>query len=94
MQLEWIKKNETIYACPVCNSEIEVEQGEKMPGYCKHCETEFEEKTETKYKLLKLVDGEWYVEGVYDTVTSLANAAYYLGKLGYEQIKVEIEVNL
>ena len=41
--MKWIKKSETIYACPVCNSEIEVEQVEELPGYCKHCETEFEE---------------------------------------------------
>lgn len=43
MSPEWIKKSETIYACPVCNSEVEIEQGEELPGYCKHCETEFEE---------------------------------------------------
>lgn len=42
-----------------------------------------------KFKLLKLVDGEWYAEGVYDTPESLATAAHYLGQLGYDQIKVE-----
>lgn len=63
-----------LYTCPKCNACFEVEQGEEMPG---------------RYKLLKLVDGEWYAEGTYDTPEALAIAAYYLGANGYEQVKVE-----
>ena len=81
----------TSYTCPKCNSYFAVEQGDEMPGYCKHCETEFDEPTPTRYKLLKLVDGEWYAEGIYATPEALASAAYYLGTLGYEQVKVEVE---
>lgn len=82
-----IKKSE-LYTCPKCNACFEVEQGEELPGYCKHCETEFDEPT-PRYKLLKLVDGEWYAEGTYDTPEALAAAVHYLGALGYEQVKVE-----
>ncbi len=60
-----------------------------MPGYCKRCETEFDERTAARLKLLKLVDGEWYAEGTYDTPEALAIAAHCLGTLGYEQVKVE-----
>lgn len=79
------------YAYPVCKSviEIDLEAGEEMPGYRKHRETEFDEPTQTRYKLLKLVDGEWYAEGNYDTPEALATAAHCLGALGYEQVKVE-----
>lgn len=42
-----IKKSE-LYACPKCNSYFEVEQGDEMPGYCKHCETEFDEDAANK----------------------------------------------
>ena len=81
----------TTYTCPNCRARFDVYQRDKMPGYCKHCETEFDEPTPTRYKLLKLVDGEWYAEGTYDTPEALASAAHYLGTLGYEQIKVEVE---
>ena len=83
-----IKKSE-LYTCPVCNACFDVDQGEEMPGYGKRCETEFDEPTPTRYKLLKLVDGEWYAEGTYDTPEALATAAHYLGANGYEQVKVE-----
>lgn len=83
-----IKKSE-LYTCPNCNACFEVEQGEEMPGYCKRCETEFDEPTPKRYKLLKLVDGEWYAEGTYDTPEALATAAHCLGALGYEQVKIE-----
>lgn len=92
--MNWIqdKYNKTIFRCSNCNSEIEInlEAGEDLPDYCKHCETEFDEPTPTRYKLLKLVDGEWYAEGTYDTPEALATAAHYLGTLGYEQVKVEM----
>lgn len=87
--MQWIKTSDTNYKCPKCHAEISVEQGEELPGYCKRCETEFDEPTLTRYKLLKLVDGEWYAEGTYDTPEALATAAHYLGTLGYEQAKVE-----
>lgn len=32
-----------IYTCPKCHACFEVEQGEEKPGYCKWCETEFDE---------------------------------------------------
>lgn len=41
-----------IYTCPKCHAYFEVEQGEMMPGYCKWCESEFDEQTPTCYKLL------------------------------------------
>ncbi len=37
-----IKRSE-LYTCPKCHAYFEVEQGEELPGYCKHCETEFDE---------------------------------------------------
>lgn len=40
--MQWIKTSDTNYKCPKCHAEIEVEQGEELPGYCKRCETEFE----------------------------------------------------
>lgn len=84
-----IRKSER-YSCPKCYAEFEVEQGGEISGYCKRCETEFDEPMATRYKLLKLVEGEWYAEGVFDTPEALASAAHYLGTLGcYEQIKVE-----
>lgn len=42
-----------------------------------------------EYIIYKLVDGEWYKYGTYDNPVNLANAAYTLGKDGFE-IKVEI----
>lgn len=41
--MQWIKTSETTFKCSICNSEIEVEQGEEIPDYCKHCESEVEE---------------------------------------------------
>lgn len=43
------------------------------------------------YKLLKLVDGEWYIYGTYHDVYTLALAAHQLGLDGFEQIKVVAE---
>lgn len=42
------------------------------------------------YRLLKLIDGEWYLWGTYADVTLLAEAAHYLGTTGVPQIKVEV----
>lgn len=44
------------------------------------------------WTLYKLIDGDWYFHGEYDTVSSLTSACFELGKLGFGQIKVE-EVN-
>lgn len=43
-----------------------------------------------RVKLEKLIDGEWYVEGVYTTAESLANACWFLGRYGsvVEQLRV------
>ena len=35
-----------------------------------------------RVKLEKLIDGEWYVEGIYTTPESLANACWFLGRHG------------
>lgn len=43
-----------------------------------------------KYILLKLVDDEWWEHGTYDSIDSLAKAAFWLGKDGYEEIRVEV----
>ena len=45
------------------------------------------------YELYKLVNGEWHIHGVYNTVSSLANACFELGKFGILQIKVEVNNN-
>ena len=42
------------------------------------------------YRLLKLVDGEWYLWGTYSNPSQLAEAAHYLGTLGVCQVKVEV----
>ena len=42
------------------------------------------------YKLLMLVDDEWYQWGTYASVNLLAEAAHYLGTSGVPQIKVEV----
>ena len=45
-----------------------------------------------KYKLYKLVDGEWWIHGTYEDVFTLAVAAHYLGLYDrIEQIKVVAE---
>ncbi len=42
-----------------------------------------------KYTLLKLVGDKWFVEGIYDNPERLAEAAFYLGRAGYDKIKFE-----
>jgi hypothetical protein len=44
-----------------------------------------------KYKLYKLVDGEWWLYGTYQDVFTLTMAAHQLGLDGFEQIKVVSE---
>lgn len=44
-----------------------------------------------KYKLYKLVDGEWWIYGTYHDVFTLTTAAFQLGLDGFEQIKVVAE---
>ena len=44
-----------------------------------------------KYKLYKLVDGEWWIYDTYHDAHTLAMAAFQLGLDGYEQIKVVSE---
>ncbi len=43
-----------------------------------------------RYKLEKKIDGEWYLEGIYNTPTQLANACFYLGKINakYDDLRV------
>jgi hypothetical protein len=43
---------------------------------------------EEKYKLYKLIDGEWWIYGTYHDAHTLAMAAHQLGLDGFEQIKV------
>lgn len=85
-----IKESE-IYSCPKCHVCFDVDRGEELPGYCKHCETEFDEPERTRYVLSKLVDGEWWKYGTYDTVESLAQAVFYLGRNEHYVLDVKIE---
>ena len=46
-----------------------------------------------KYRLMKLVDGEWYEWGVYSTPECLAKAAFFIGQsddCNSSAIKVEV----
>lgn len=49
-----------------------------------------------KYRLEKLIDGEWYVEGIYtdgNFIAHLANAAFWLGRNSsfVQDIRVKVE---
>lgn len=41
-----------------------------------------------RYRLERLVDGQWFHWGTYKKPERLAEAAFELGKMGYEQIRV------
>ncbi len=41
-----------------------------------------------KYKLYKLIDGEWWIYGTYSDVFTLSMAAHQLGIDGVKEIKV------
>ena len=36
-------KISSIYECEKCHARYEVEQGDELPAYCKHCDEEFDE---------------------------------------------------
>lgn len=42
-----------------------------------------------RYELYRLIEGEWYIWGTYESVDVLARAACELGKMGVELVKVE-----
>lgn len=41
------------------------------------------------YELYRLIDGKWYLYGMYNTPTSLARACFELGKMGVTQIEIK-----
>lgn len=43
-----------------------------------------------KYRLERLIDGHWYVWGVYDDPVKLAHAAHELGQYDFKVIRVEV----
>lgn len=42
-----------------------------------------------RYRLERLIDGQWYVWGTYDDPVRLALAAHELGQYGFKVIRVE-----
>lgn len=44
--------------------------------------------TKTSYKLSRMVDGEYYWYGTYDDPERLAEAAFFLGQTGAENIMI------
>lgn len=43
-----------------------------------------------RYRLERLIDGQWYVWGTYDDPARLAQAAHELGLYGFRVIRVEV----